>query len=403
MGAVTPLGNDLATTWQALVAGKSGVGPITRFDASDLPTRIAAEVRGFDPALYIDAKEIKKMGLFIHYAMGAADMAVADSGLAITEANRDRVGVYIGSGIGGLPSIEETAYKMAEQGPRRVSPFFIPMTIVNLASGQVAIRTGARGPNQAAATACAAGSHAIGDSFKIIQRGDADAMISGGAEAVICKLGVAGFCASRALSSRNDEPQRASRPFDRDRDGFVMGEGSGVMVLEELQFARARGARIYAEVIGYGSTGDAYHITAPPDDANGAVRCVRMALNDAGINPEEVGYVNAHATSTMADALETRAIKTAFGTHAKKLVVGATKSMTGHLLGAAGGIEAIFSAKTLETGVIPPTINVDNADPECDLDCAPGAAREMAVNVAISNSFGFGGTNACLVFRKFTG
>jgi len=403
MGAVTPIGNDLATTWDALLAGTSGVGPITRFDASELPTQIAAEVKGFDPTKYIEPKEIKKMALFIHYALAATHMAVEDSGLEINDANRDRVGVYIGSGIGGLPAIEETAHKVAAQGPRRVSPFFIPMTIVNLASGHAAIQTGARGPNQASATACAAGSHAIGDAFKIIQRGDADGMIAGGAEAVICMLGVAGFCASRALSSRNDDPQTASRPFDRDRDGFVMGEGSGVMVLEELESARARGARIYAEIVGYGSTGDAYHITAPPEDANGAVRCIQAALNDAGMNPEEVGYINAHATSTMADALETRAVKTAFGSHAKNLVMGGTKSMTGHLLGAAGGIEAIFTGLALYHGVIPPTINVRNPDPECDLDCCPDTAREVAITAAVSNSFGFGGTNASLVLRKFTG
>jgi 3-oxoacyl-[acyl-carrier-protein] synthase II len=403
MGAVTPLGNDLKTTWEALLAGRSGVGAITRFDASQLPTRIAAEVRGFDPVQYTEPKEVKKMDLFIHYALGAAQMAVEDSGLVIGEDNRDRVGVFIGSGMGGLPSIEETHRKVLEQGPRRVSPFFIPMTIINLASGQVAIRTGARGPNQSAVTACASGAHSIGDAARVIQRGDADAMIAGGTEAAICMLGVAGFCASKALSTRNDEPQRASRPFDRDRDGFVMGEGAGVVVLEELESARRRGARIYAEVVGYASTGDAYHITAPPPYANGAVRCMRAALADAKMAPEEVGYVNAHATSTMADTLETLAVKTAFGDHARKLVMGSTKSMTGHLLGAAGGVEGIFTILALHTGTVPPTINLENADPTCDLDYCPGKARKVALRAALSNSFGFGGTNATLAFRAFEG
>jgi 3-oxoacyl-[acyl-carrier-protein] synthase II len=403
MGAVTPLGLDLKTTWEGLKAGRSGVGPVTRFDASPLPTRIAAEVKGFDPTAYTEPKEVKKMDLFIHYALAAAQMALDDSGFEVNDANRDRVGVFIGSGMGGLPSIEETLRKVVDQGPRRVSPFFIPMTIINLAAGQVAIRTGARGPNQSAVTACASGAHGLGDAFKVIQRGDADAMIAGGTEAALCTLGLAGFCASKALSVRNDEPERASRPFDNERDGFVMGEGAGVVVLEELDAARARGARIYAEVVGYGSTGDAYHITAPPPDANGAVRCMHMALADAGMAPEEVGYVNAHATSTMADALETLGVKTAFGDHARKLVMGSTKSMTGHLLGAAGGVEAIFTILTLYEGVIPPTINLENPDPACDLDYCPGKAREVPVRAAISNSFGFGGTNATLAFRAFEG
>jgi len=399
MGAVTPLGNDLKTTWEGLLAGRSGVGAVTRFDASELPARIAAEVRGFDAAAFIEPKELKKMDLFIHYAVAAAHMALEDSGLSIGDLNRDRVGVFIGSGMGGLPNIEETLRKVIEQGPRRVSPFFIPGTIINLAPGQVAIRTGARGPNQSAVTACASGAHAIGDAYRVIQRGDADAMIAGGTEAALCTLGLAGFCASRALSTRNDEPERASRPFDRDRDGFVMGEGAGIVVLEEMAAARARGARIYAEVVGYGSTGDAYHITAPPPDANGAVRCMRIALADAGLAPDEIDYVNAHATSTMADALETLAVKTAFGAHARKLVVGSTKSMTGHLLGAAGGVEGIFTILAIHTGMVPPTINLENPDPACDLDACPGKARKMTVRAALSNSFGFGGTNATLAFR----
>jgi len=399
MGAVTPLGNDLKTTWEGLLAGRSGVGAITRFDASALPTRIAAEVKGFDGAAYMEPKELKKMDLFIHYAVAASHMAVEDSGLSIGEANRDRVGVFIGSGMGGLPNIEETLRKVIEQGPRRVSPFFIPATIINLASGQVAIRTGARGPNQSAVSACASGAHAIGDAFKVIQRGDADAMIAGGTEAALCMLGVAGFCASKTLSQRNDEPERASRPFDLDRDGFVMAEGAGIVILEEMDAAVARGARIYAEVVGYGSTGDAFHITAPPPDANGAVRCMRAAMKDAGLAPREVGYVNAHATSTMADALETLAVKTAFGDHARELVMGATKSMTGHLLGAAGGVESIFTILAVHHGIVPPTINLENPDPACDLDACPGQARKVNLTAAISNSFGFGGTNATLAFR----
>ncbi len=399
MGAVTPLGNDLKTTWEGLLAGRSGVSAITRFDASALPTRIAAEVKGFDGTAYMEPKELKKMDLFIHYAIAASHMAVEDAGLSIGDGNRDRVGVFIGSGMGGLPNIEETLRKVIEQGPRRVSPFFIPATIINLASGQVAIRTGARGPNQSAVSACASGAHAIGDAFKVIQRGDADAMLAGGTEAALCMLGVAGFCASKTLSQRNDDPERASRPFDSDRDGFVMAEGAGIVVLEDMEAAVARGARIYAEVAGYGSTGDAFHITAPPPDANGAVRCMRAAMKDAGLAPEEVGYVNAHATSTMADALETLAVKTAFGEHAKGLVMGATKSMTGHLLGAAGGVESIFTILAVHHGIVPPTINQEHPDPACDLDANPGKARKLDLRAAISNSFGFGGTNATLAFR----
>jgi 3-oxoacyl-[acyl-carrier-protein] synthase II len=399
MGAVTPLGNDLKTTWEGLLAGRSGVSAITRFDASALPTRIAAEVKGFDGTAFIEPKELKKMDLFIHYAIAASHMAVEDAGLSIGDGNRDRVGVFIGSGMGGLPNIEETLRKVIEQGPRRVSPFFIPATIINLASGQVAIRTGARGPNQSAVSACASGAHAIGDAFKVIQRGDADAMLAGGTEAALCMLGVAGFCASKTLSQRNDDPERASRPFDTDRDGFVMAEGAGIVVLEDLETARARGARIYAEVAGYGSTGDAFHITAPPPDANGAVRCMHAAMKDAGLAPEEVGYVNAHATSTMADALETLAVKTAFGDHAKGLVMGATKSMTGHLLGAAGGVESIFTILAVHHGIVPPTINQEHPDPACDLDANPGGARKLDLRAALSNSFGFGGTNATLAFR----
>lgn len=403
MGAVTPLGIGVEETWKALCTGKSGVGRITRFDASDFPVQIAAEVRGFDPAAYIEKKEIKKMDTFIHYAMAAALMSMQDAGYKVTPENADRVGVYVGSGIGGLQAIEEWHQVLLDKGPKRITPFFIPMTIINLASGQIAIRIGARGPNSCAVTACATGNHCIGDAFRIIQRGEADAMIAGGAEAAITPLSVAGFAASRALSTRNDDPQRASRPFDRDRDGFVLGEGAGVLWLEEMESARRRGARIYAEIVGYGMTADAYHITSPLEDGSGAARCMQIALGDAHLSPQQVDYVNAHATGTFADKIETLAIKKVFGERARKLPVSSTKSMTGHLLGAAGGVEAVFSVLAIHRGVIPPTINYEHPDPECDLDYVPNTARKFRVKAVLSNSFGFGGTNACLVFKEYEG
>ncbi|MGH7274551.1 MAG: beta-ketoacyl-ACP synthase II [Nitrospiria bacterium] len=403
VGLLTPLGIGVEKTWQALCAGQSGVDRISRFDARDFPVQIAAEVKGFDPAVYIDKKDVKKMDTFIHYAIAAALMSMEDARYKVGPENADRVGVYVGSGIGGLQAIEEWHKVLLEKGPRRITPFFIPMTIINLASGQIAIRIGAKGPNSCAVTACATGNNCIGDAFKIIQRGDADAMIAGGAEAAITPLGVAGFAASRALSTRNDQPQRASRPFDRERDGFVLGEGAGVLWLEEIESARKRGARIYAEIVGYGMTADAYHITSPPDDGSGAAKCMRVALSDAGFSPSEVDYVNAHATSTYADKIETLALKKVFGEHARRLAISSTKSMTGHLLGAAGGIEAVFSVLAIEKGVIPPTINYEHPDPDCDLDYVPNKARKTPVRTVLSNSFGFGGTNACLIFKKYEG
>jgi len=400
MGLVTPLGTGLEKTWKALCAGKSGIGRITRFDPTDYPCQIAGEVPDFDPAAFIEKKEIKKMDTFIHYAVGASQMAVDDAGLKVTEENAERVGVYIGAGIGGLPAIEHYHKILLEKGADRVSPFFIPMVIINLASGQVAIRLGARGPNSCAVTACATGNHCIGDAFRLIQRGDADVMLAGGTEATITPLAVAGFSAARALSRRNDDPTRASRPFDRDRDGFVLGEGAGVLVLEALETARQRGARIYGEVVGYAMTSDAYHITAPPEGGEGAVRCMELAIKDAGVSKDEIGYINAHATSTIADKVETQAIKRVFGERAYRIPVSSTKSMTGHLLGAAGGVEAVFSVLAIHRGVVPPTINLEHPDPECDLDYVPERAREATVKVVLSNSFGFGGVNACLLFKR---
>jgi len=400
LGLVTPLGTGVEKTWKALCAGESGIGRITKFDPTGYDAQIAGEVKDFDPAQFIEKKEIKKMDTFIHYAVGAALMAADDAGLKIAPEQATKVGVYIGSGIGGLGSIENYYKILLEKGPGRVSPFFIPMTIINLASGQVAIRLGAKGPNSCAVTACATGNHSIGDAYRLIQRGDADVMVAGGAEAAITTLGVAGFAASKALSFRNSEPTKASRPFDKDRDGFVLGEGAGVVVLEELDHARRRGARIYAEVIGYGMNSDAYHITAPSEDGEGAVRCIELALKDAGIPKNQVGYINAHGTSTMADAIETKAIKQVFGERAYRIPVSSTKSMIGHLLGAAGGVEAIFSVLALYHGILPPTINLHHPDPECDLDYVPHKARQVNVNVALSNSFGFGGVNACLLFKK---
>lgn len=401
LGLITPLGTGVEKTWSALCAGKSGVRRITKFDPSHHACQIAGEVTDFNPADYIEKKDIKKMDTFIHFAVGASQMAVDDSGLKVTEENADRVGVYIGSGIGGLPAIEAYHKVLLDKGPDRVSPFFIPMVIINLASGQVSMRIGARGPNSCAVTACATGNHCIGDAFRIIQHGEADAMVAGGTEAAITPLCVAGFASAKALSTRNDDPERASRPFDKERDGFVLGEGAGVLVLEELESARRRGARIYAEILGYGMTADAHHITAPPEDGAGAVRCMRLALKDAGLTPDAIDYVNAHATSTMADRIETNAIKQVFGEHARRLAVSSTKSMTGHLLGAAGGVEAIFSILAIQRGVLPPTINQDVPDPECDLDCIPNTARRADVRTVLSNSFGFGGVNACLIFSRY--
>ncbi len=400
LGLVTPLGTGLEKTWQALCAGKSGVRRISRFDATGYPSQIAGEVTDFDPAQFIEKKEIKKMDTFIHYAVGASQMAADDAGLKIAPDSAERVGVYIGSGIGGLPAIEHYHKVLLEKGSDRVTPFFIPMVIINLASGQVAIRLGAKGPNSCAVTACATGNHCIGDAFRLIQRGEADVMLAGGAESTICPLAVAGFSAAKALSRRNDDPARASRPFDRDRDGFVLGEGAGVLVLEEYERARQRGARVYCELIGYAMNADAFHITAPPDDGEGAVRCVELALKDAGVAKDEVGYINAHATSTFADKVESLALKKVFGERAYKIPVSSTKSMTGHLLGAAGGVEAAFTVLALHRGVLPPTINLESPDPDCDLDYVPGSARNAAVQVALSNSFGFGGVNACLLFRR---
>lgn len=402
LGALTPIGNTVKEFWKGLCEGKSGIGLITRFDASDYPTKIAGEVKGFDPLNYVDKKEVKKMDLFIHYALAASEMAIRDSGLKQGNLEKDRAGVLIGSGIGGLPSMEEQHQILLEKGPRRVSPFFIPMHIINLAAGQVSMRFGFQGPNSAVVTACAAGTHAIGDAFKLIQRGDADIMIAGGTESVITTLAIGGFSAMKALSRRNEEPQRASRPFDRDREGFVVGEGCGLLVLESLEHAMNRNADIKAEIIGYGLTSDAYHMTMPAPNGDGAARCMKKALNDAGIAAEEVDYINAHGTSTPAnDKFETMAIKTVFGGHAYRLAISSTKSMIGHLLGAAGGVEAVATVLTLQNDTIHPTINYEVPDPECDLDYVPNKARSREVGVALSNSFGFGGTNACVLFKKF--
>jgi len=401
---ITPLGTGVAKSWKGLTEGRSAVRRITHFDPEGLPCQIAAEVPDFEIDRFIETKEQKKMDRFIHFGLAAATMAMEDSGLKITKSNADRTGVIVGAGIGGLSSIERYTEVLETKGAKRVSPFFIPMTIINLISGHISIRFGAKGPNSAVATACATGTHSIGDAFRLIRNGIADAMICGGSEAVITPLGIAGFTAMKALSTRNDEPEKASRPFDRDRDGFVMGEGSGVLVLEELESALDRGAKIYAELIGYGLNADAYHITSPAPNGEGAAKCMAAALQDAGIRPEEVDYINAHGTSTKyGDELETAAIRTVFGEHAYKLCVSSTKSMIGHLLGASGGVEAAICAQSIFNGIAPPTINLENPDPECDLDYIPGKARPLDINVAMSNSFGFGGTNACIIFRRFGG
>jgi 3-oxoacyl-[acyl-carrier-protein] synthase II len=401
VGLVSSLGLSTQATWEGLLAGRSGVARITHFDPADFAVQIAAEVRGFDPLQFVDKKDVKKMDVFIQYAIAAAQYAVDDAGLAIGDGNRDRVGVFSASGIGGFSTIEREHRALLEGGPRRISPFFIPAAIINLASGQVSIRFGARGPNSATCTACSASAHAVGDAYEIIKRGDADAMIAGGSEAAITPMGIGGFAAMRALSTRNDAPAKASRPFDRDRDGFVVGEGSGVVLLEEYESARRRGARMYAEIIGYGMSGDAFHITAPSEDGDGAVRAMQMAIRRAGVEPSAIDYINAHGTSTpYNDRLETIAIKKAFGDHAYKLAISSTKSMTGHLLGAAGGLEAAITALAIHHKTVPPTVNLDNPDPDCDLDYVANVSRTAEITYALSNSFGFGGTNAVLLFQR---
>ncbi|AEI44381.1 beta-ketoacyl-ACP synthase II [Paenibacillus mucilaginosus] len=401
IGVMSALGKDHETFWNSLLAGKSGISLIESFDVSEYPTRIASEIKDFNAEDYVERKEARKMDRYVQLAVAATKMALKDADLNPKEGvDAERIGVYVGSGIGGLSTWEEQHKILLEKGPKRVSPFFIPMMIANMAAGMISMLTGAKGPNSTAVTACATGTHSIGDAFKAIQYGEADAMICGGAEATISPTGVAGFCAMRAMSTRNDEPEKASRPFDTDRDGFVMGEGAGILILESLEHAQKRGAKIYAEVIGYGRSGDAYHMTDP--DPDGAARCMAKAVKDAGIEPQAVDYINAHGTSTpVGDRSETTAIKKAFGEHAYKLAVSSTKSMTGHLLGAAGGVEAIVCALALKNGKIPPTINLENQDPECDLDYVPNTAREASLNVAMSNSFGFGGHNATIVLKKY--
>jgi 3-oxoacyl-[acyl-carrier-protein] synthase II len=401
LGAVTPLGNDVATTWKNIIAGESGIGPLTRVNADDFPAKVAAEVKDFDPIDFMEKKESRKMDRFAQFAVAASIMAVKDADLDINEENSERIGVWIGSGIGGMETFEAQHNNFLQKGYRRVSPFFVPMLIPDMAAGQVSITLGARGVNSCTVTACATGTNSIGDAFKVIQRGDAIAMITGGAEAPITNMSVAGFCANTALST-NPDPKTACRPFDADRDGFILGEGAGIIVLEELEHALARGAHIYAEIIGYGSTGDAYHITAPAPGGEGGARAMKMAINDGGLKPEEIDYINAHGTSTgYNDKFETAAIKSVFEDHATKLAISSTKSMTGHLLGAAGGVEAIISVLSIKEGIIPPTINYHTPDPECDLDYVPNEARKQEVNVALSNSLGFGGHNATIVFKKY--
>jgi 3-oxoacyl-[acyl-carrier-protein] synthase II len=404
VGLVSPLAVGTEETWKGLLAGRSGAAPITLFDASKHSAQFACEVKGFDPAAWVEKKEIKKMDRFIQFAVAASDLAIKDSGLVVDAGNAEQVGVYIGSGIGGFATIEREHSALLEGGPRRVSPFFIPAAIVNLASGWVSIRTGAKGPNSATCTACTTSAHAVGDSFRLIQRGDADVMIAGGSEAAITPLGVGGFAAMRALSTRNDAPARASRPFDKDRDGFVIGEGAGILILEERERALARGARILCEIVGYGMSSDAYHISAPSETGDGAIRVMRNTLKDARVDPSAVGYVNVHGTSTpRGDVVETIAIKSVFGDHARKMPISSTKSMTGHLLGAAGGLEAGITALALRDQVLPPTINQETPDPECDLDCVPNQSRKVELRYALSNSFGFGGTNGALLFARHEG
>ena len=405
MGVLSPLGIGVQDNWRRVCAGESGIGPITRFDASAYPTRIAGEVRDFDPSPWIAKKELRQMDLFIQYAVVGAALAVESAGLReAPPADPERYGVFVGAGLGGITTLESTMLALQEKGPRHgISPYFVPAIIVNLAAGQISIRHGCKGPNISHVSACSTGAHSIGEAFRTIERGDADVMIAGGTESTVTPLGVGGFCSSRALSTRNDAPTKASRPFSASRDGFVLSEGCGILVLEEHGHAVARGARILGEIVGYGLTGDAYHITMPPPNGEGAQRCMKMALRDAGIAPEQIGYINAHGTSTGADAIETLAIRAVFGAHAEKLAVSSKKSMHGHLLGAAGGLEAAISLLALRDGILPPTINLDDPDPACDLDYVPHVARRTQVEYAMSNSFGFGGTNACLVFRKATG
>jgi 3-oxoacyl-[acyl-carrier-protein] synthase II len=403
MGLVTPVGIGVKQSWDALCAGKSGIGDITRFDTTNYQTKIAGEVKDFQPADFLPKKDAKRTQTFIAYAIAATRMALEDSGLVIDDQNADLIGVCTGCGLGGLASLEANTMLIAEKGPKRVSPFFIPMMIGNMAPGMISIHFGAKGPNSSVATACAAGTHAVGDAFKIIKHGRAEAMITGGVESVITPLAVAGFNAMKALSTRNDAPEKASRPFDRDRDGFVIGEGCGILVLESLERAKARGATIYAEVYGYGMSGDGYHIASPSPDGEGAARCMQAAIDDANIPPTDIGYINAHGTSTpLNDLYETRAVKTVFKEHAHNLTMSSTKSMTGHLLGGAGGIETVFTALALHHGMIPPTINLENPGEECDLDYVPNVARRAEIDFAMTNSFGFGGTNASLVLRKYT-
>lgn len=403
LGLVTAVGHDVPTTWQSLLEGKSGADYIKKFDASDFSVKFACEVKDFDPLSFLEKKEARRMGAFTHFALAASDEAVKNSGLVIDDSNAEMVGTYISSGIGDFWAIEREHEKLLTSGPDRVSPFFIVSAIVNLASGNVSIRHGAKGPNSATATACSAGAHAIGDSFRLIERGDADAMICGGAESAITPMSVAGFASMRALSTRNDDPKTASRPFDLERDGFVIGEGAGILVLEELEFARRRGAKILGEIVGYGMSGDAFHVTMPDESGSGAVRVMERALQDAGISPDAIDYINAHGTSTpYNDKFETLAIKQVFGERAYKIPVSSTKSMTGHALGAAGGLEAVFSVKVLNENIVPPTINYTTPDPDCDLDYVPNAPREHKAEYVLSNNFGFGGTNACLIFKRYS-
>ncbi len=403
-GLVIPTGIGTEVAWRNVCDGRSGIGPLTRFDPNGFETKIAGEVKGFNPESFIEKKEIKKMDLFIQYALGATKEAIEDAQLNITSENCERIGVIVGTGLGGLPTLEKYHKVLIEKGPGRISPFFIPMLIANLASGQIAIHFGMKGPNTCLVTACATGGHCIGDAFRAIVYGDADAIIAGGTEANLTPLTIAGFNAMKALSTRNHEPEKACRPFEKNRDGFVPAEGAGILVLEELEFASKRGAKIYAEVVGYGYTGDAYHLTAPSPDGDGAIRCMQMAIKDAGLRPEEIDHINAHGTSTsLNDAIETKAIKKVFGEVAKKIPISATKSMTGHLLGAAGSTEAIFTVLAIRDGIFPPTINYEEPDPECDLDYVPNVARRQSIHIAMSNAFGFGGTNATLVFKKFIG
>ncbi len=402
LGLVSPLGTGVQSNWEALCAGRSGIGPITKFDVSAFPTQIAGEIKDFRSEDFMDKQQIRRFDIFIHYAMASARMAMDESGLKINSSNKNRVGCVTGSGLGGLTMLENSHKILLEKGPRRLSPFFIPGIIANMVPGQIAIEFGVKGPNISIETACASGSHAVGEAFKMIRDGTSDAMITGGAEAVITPLGLGGFCSMRALSTRNHEPEKASRPFDLDRDGFVMGEGAGILILEELNQALERGATIYAEVGGYGLSGDAYHITAPEPDGGGAISCMTMALEDAGLKPENIDYINAHGTSTkLNDISENKAIKDVFGEHAHKLAISSTKSMTGHLLGAAGGVETIYTVLTIKHETIPPTINYETPDPECDLDYVPNVAREAKVRAAMTNSFGFGGTNGCLIFKSY--